>query len=339
MDKLKIAVVGGGSIAQLAHLPNWIKMDDIDLVALCDVDKGKINSLTEKFNIPRWYFVLDEMLKKEKLDAIHICTPSLHHFPMAYLALSKGVNVLVEKPIALNSTDAQKLSDYAVRNNLTLMVGMHHRFRDDVQILRNFLAQDELGDIFYIKTGWLKKWGKGESTSWLAEKKSSGGGVLIDLGVQLIDLAFFITNFPRLKKVRLYDYYLNPNIDVEDAALAVLETANDQTITIEISWKMFLEKDTLYTHIFGKNGAAKLNPLRVHKEMHGNLVNVSPMHQDSQLDLFRRAYSKELKHFVRVLRGEKENMSSAQDALKVMKVIDALYLSAKRKEEVELNFD
>lgn len=336
MDKLKLAVVGGGSIAQLAHLPNWVKMDNVELVALCDVDKGKVNSLTSKFNIPSWYYVLDEMLKSEKLDALHICTPSLHHFPMAYLALSKGVNVLVEKPIALNSADAYKLNEYAVKNNLTLMVGMHHRFRDDVQILRNFLAQDELGDIFYIKTGWLKKWDKREATSWLSEKKSSGGGVLIDLGLQLMDLAFFITNFPKLKKVRLYDYQLNPNIDVEDAALAVLETDKNQTITIEISWKMYLEKDTLYTHIFGKNGAAKLNPLRVHKEMHGNLVNVSPMHQDSNLDLFRRAYSKELKHFVRVVRGERENMSSAEDALKVMRVLDALYESAKRKEEVNI---
>lgn len=336
MDKLKLAMVGGGSIAQLAHLPNWSKIDGVELVALCDVDKGKVNLLTEKFNIARWYYVLDEMLKREKLDALHICTPSLHHFPMAYLALSKGVNVLVEKPVALNSKDAQTLNDYALKNNLTLMVGMHHRFRDDVQILRNFLAQDELGEIFYIKTGWLKKWGKGQTTSWLSEKKSSGGGVLIDLGVQLIDLAFFITNFPKLKKVRLYDYHLNPDIDVEDAALAVLETESGQTITIEISWKMYLEKDTLYTHVFGKNGAAKLNPLRVHKEMHGNLVNVSPMHQDSQFDLFRRAYSKELKHFVRVLRGERENVSSAADALSVMKVLDALYESAKRKEEVVL---
>lgn len=334
MDKLKVAVVGGGSIAQVAHLRNWSRISDVELVALCDVDKGKINSLTEKFNIPRWYFVLDEMLKREQLDALHICTPSLHHFPMAYLALSKGVNVLVEKPIALNSSDTKKLMDYAESKKLTLMVGMHNRFRDDVQILRNFLKQDELGDIFYIKTGWLKKWEKVGATGWFSEKKSSGGGVLIDLGVQLMDLALFITDFPELKKVRLYDYNLNPDFDVEDAALAVLETVHGQTITIEISWKMFIEKDTMYTHIFGKKGAAKLNPLRVYKEMHGNLINLSPMQQDIDVDQFKRAYSRELKHFVKVLRGNAENQSSPLDAYKVMKVLDALYESAKRGEEI-----
>ncbi len=337
MDKLKIAVVGAGSIAQVSHLPNWSKMEDIELVAICDVDKGKVNNLIEKFNIPRWYFVLDEMLRQEKLDALHICTPNLHHFPMAQLALSKGVNVLVEKPVALNSKDTKKLTDYATQNNLTLMIGMHNRFRDDVQILRNFLAQDELGDIFYIKTGWLKKWEKQRVSGWYSEKKSSGGGVLIDLGLQLLDLAFFVTNFPELKKVRLYDYHLDPELDVEDAALAVIETKSGQTITIEISWKMHLEKDTMYTHIFGKNGAAKLNPLRIHKEMHHNLVNVSPFHQTTKVDQFKKAYSRELKHFVKVLRGEKQSMSSGEDALRVMTILDALYESAKRGEEINID--
>jgi len=336
MEKLKIAMVGGGGIAQIAHLPNWANMDDVELVALCDVDQGKVGFLTEKFNIPRWYYVLDEMLKREKLDALHICTPSLHHFPMTHLALSKGVNVLVEKPIALNSDDAKTLDDIATKNNLTLMVGMHNRFRDDVSMLRNFLAQDELGDIFYIKTGWLKKWEKESANGWHSEKKSSGGGVLIDIGIQLLDLALYIVNFPRLKKVRLYDYNLNPDINVEDAALAVIETASGQTITIEVSWKMHLEKDTVYTNIFGKNGAAKLNPLRIHREMHGNLVNLSPLDQHSKIDQFKKAYSKELRHFVKVVRGEKENRSSANDALKVMKIIDALYESATRGEEVEI---
>lgn len=337
MDKLKIAVVGAGSIAQVAHLPNWAKMDDVELVSICDVDKGKVNNLTEKFNIPRWYFVLDEMLRREKLDALHVCTPSLHHFPMTQLALSKGVNVLVEKPIAFNAKDAHKLTDYATKNNLTLMVGMHNRFRDDVQILRNFLSQGELGEIFYIKAGWLKKWEKQPMSGWYSEKKSSGGGVLIDLGLQLMDLAFFITSFPKLKKVRLYDYHLNPEVDVEDAALAVIETESGQTITIEISWKMHLEKDTMYTHIFGKNGAAKLNPLRIHKEMHHNLVNVSPFNQTTKVDQFKKAYSRELKHFVRVLRGEEQNMSSGEDALRVMTILDALYESAKRGEEISIS--
>ncbi len=60
MEKLKIALVGSGAIAQIAHLPNWTKMEDVELVAVCDVDRGKAASITEKFNVPKWYSVLDE---------------------------------------------------------------------------------------------------------------------------------------------------------------------------------------------------------------------------------------------------------------------------------------
>jgi len=123
---------------------------------------------------------------------------------------------------------------------------------------------------------------------------------------------------------------------VEDAALAVIQTETGQSITIEISWKMYLEKDTIYTHIFGKNGSAKLNPLRIHKEMHGNLVNLSPYHQHSEIDQFKKSYSRELKHFISVLKGESENMSSAQDAYFVMRILKALYESARRGEEIEI---
>jgi len=243
---------------------------------------------------------------------------------------------LVEKPIALSSTDAKKLKELADKNKCTLMVGMHNRFRDDVQILRNFIKQGELGEIFYVKSGWLQRWEKW-NTSWRSEAKSSGGGVLIDLGLQLIDLAFYITNFPKLKKVRLHNYNLNPNHDVEDAALAVIETEGGQTITIEVSWNMHLEKDTLYTNIFGKEGSAKLDPLRIHKEMHGSLVNVSPMQQNTKDDVFKRAYRKELKHFVRVIKGEEENNSSCDDAIKILTILEALYESAKRGEEISLS--
>ncbi len=336
MEKLKVAVVGTGSIAQIVHIPLLKKLENVELVAICDVDQGKVSFLTQKFNIPRWYYLIDEMISNEKLDAIHICTPSLYHYPMAYLALSNGVNVFIEKPVALNHRDALKLSKLAEEKKLTLMVGMHNRFRDDVKILKDFLNNSELGDIFYIKTGWLKKWTRNIVPGWHAKKSFAGGGVLIDIGIQLIDLAMFLLNLPKIKKVRLFDYRLNPEINVEDAALAVIETESRISITIEVSWRMHLERDTIYTHIFGKQGSAYLNPLRINKELHGNLVNVTPMLVEQNIDQFKKAYENELVHFVDVINGDAKNMSSAGDAVYVMQILDALYESAKTGAEISL---
>lgn len=338
MKKIKVAVVGVGSIAQIVHLPLLKKMENIELVAVCDIDTAKITSIVDKFDIPRWYYVLDEMLKNEPLDAVFICTTSHHHYAMAYLCLNNGKHLFVEKPLALNYNDARKLAELADRKKLTIMVGMQNRFRDDVLTVNDFIKNDELGDIYYIKTGWLKKWSRSFTQGWMSKKDYSGGGVLIDLGSQLIDLALYLTALPKIKSVRMYDFTLSPGLDVEDAALAVIETQTGLTITIEVSWRMHLENDMIYTHIFGKKGSAYLNPLRIHKEMHGNLVNVTPMMtgQASRTDRYKQAYENELNHFVRVLEGREENRSSAADAAYVIRVLEALYESAHSGKEVRL---
>lgn len=338
MEKMKVAVAGVGHIAQVAHLPVLTKMEDVEVVAICDIDRSKVGRITEKFKIPKWYYIIDEMLKREKLDAIHICTPNVYHYPMSYLALNHGVNVLVEKPMALSSKEAEKLTHMAHEKNLTLMVGMDNRFRKDAMTLRKFIMNDELGEVFYIKAGWIRKWQRMDQQGWHGKKQSAGGGAFMDLGVQLLDLALFLTGLPKIKGVRLYDYSHNPEMDVEDGALAVIQTETGMTITIEVSWSMPLERDMIYTNIFGKNGAAFLNPLRINKELHGNLVNVNPLGPESTHPQFKRSYEKEISHFIETIRGETENISPAEDAVVVTKIVDALYQSARENREVAIDY-
>ena len=337
MDPLKIAVIGTGNIAQIVHLPVLKKIEGISLNAICDIDDTKITPLLEKYKIPNGYRQADRLFKTEKLDAVHICTVNHYHYPMAYMALMNDVNVFMENPIALNAADAQKLDALARERNLQVMIGMQNRFRNDVMILREFIEKDELGDIFYIKSGWLKKYTREPFTKWKTNRKKAGGGVILDLGSQLIDLAMFLLGMPKIKSVRLYDYRINPDLNVEDAALAVIETAGGASMTIEVSWKMHLEKDMIYTHIFGKNGAAYLNPLRINKELHGNLVNVTPYTTENSAARFKKAYENEIHHFINVLRGKEENLSSSADAVRIMRIIDALYESARLKQQVDLN--
>lgn len=336
MDKLKVALVGAGSIAQIVHLPILQSIEDVEIVAICDVDEAKITPLLDKFGIPHGYAQVDNLVQKEKLDAVHICTTNHYHYPMAYLALRNNIHVFVEKPIALNAKDAQKLDQLARKNKLEVMVGMQNRFRDDVRVLKEFIAKGELGDIYYIKSGWLKRWTRNPVSSWQTKKDQSGGGVLLDLGSQLIDLALFLTGMPKIKSVRLYDYTINPEMEVEDSALAVIQTERGATITIEISWRMHIEKEMLYTNIFGSKGAAYLDPLRINAEMHGNLVNVTPFTSVNSAERFTESYRNEIQHFIKVIRGEETNQSSSADAVRLMRIIDALYESALTKQQVEL---
>lgn len=336
MANLKVAVVGAGSISQIVHLPVLKKLEDVEIVAICDKDKSKVNVLSEKFDIPNWYFTIEDLFKNEDLDAVHICTTSLYHFPMSYLALKKGVNVLVEKPIAFNAEDAGKIQVIAEEKKRVAMVGMHNRFRDDVKTLHEFIKNDELGDIYYIKAGWLKSWSKNAVQPWVKKRNYAGGGVLLDIGSQLIDLALFLLGLPKIRSVRMYDYTIDPKAEVEEAALAVIETEAHTSITIEISWRMHMENDMIYTNLFGKKGSAYLNPLRIHKELHGNLVNVTPILAEKTPDRYKKAYETEINHFYKVIRKQEENLSSAKDAVYVMHILDALYQSAIEKKEIYL---
>ena len=97
-----------------------------------------------------------------------------------------------------------------------------------------------------------------------------------------------------------------------------------------------MENDMIYTHLFGKKGSAYLNPLRIQKELHGNLVNVTPMLAEKTPDRYKKAYEAEIKHFYNVIRKQEKNLSSANDAVYVMRILDALYQSADEKKEIYL---
>ncbi len=336
MDKLRVAIVGVGKIAQIAHLPALKCMDNVEVVAVCDVDEKKMAPIISKFKIPRWYNVFDEMLEKEEIEALHICTTNHYHFPMTLMALKKGIHVFVEKPLGLNAQEAQRIAELAKKQNCHVVVGMQNRFRDDVQMLKNFLANNELGELFYLKAGWLKKWTRETPLTWQTKKQYSGGGVMIDLGIQLLDMALYLLDMPRIRNVRMFGYQLKPAMAVEDSALAVLETTQGVSITIEVSWNLHLDHDVQYQHLFGKKGSAYLNPLRIQKELHGNLVTVTPIAAESSRDRYLKAYQKEIQHFVDVILNKEKNLSPPEDAVQVMTVLDALYRSLEQQTEISL---
>jgi len=336
MSKLKIALAGVGGISQIVRIPTLKKMEDVELVAICDLDEAKVSFIADKYDIPSVYFDFQNLLKKEELDGVFICTPNNFHFPMALASIDKGIPTLVEKPIALNSDQTMRLYEKSKIKNTILVVGMNYRFRDDAMILKEFMQKGEIGEPFYVKTGWLRHWSRPKLQNWLTDSKISGGGVLMDMGIQLIDLSLWLLGNPKVKNVLAHSYNLFMEGDVEDSALAVIETINNEAITVEVSWRMHLEKDLNYAHVFGKEGSAFMNPLRLYKELHGNLVNVTPVDFESNVDVFKKSFSKEMRNFINVLKGEEEPVTPIEDGVYLMKILDAIYLSAKNGQQIDL---
>jgi predicted dehydrogenase len=336
MSKLKIALAGVGGISQIVRIPTLKKMEDVELVAICDLDEAKVSFIADKYDIPHAYFDFQNLLKKEELDGIFICTPNNFHYPMALASIDKGIPTLVERPVALNSDQAGRLLEKSKQKDTRLVVGMNYRFRDDAMILKEFMRKGEIGKPFYVKTGWLRHWSRPNLQHWLTDSKISGGGVIMDMGIQLIDLSLWLLGTPKVKSFRAYRYNLFMEGDVEDSALAVLQTENDEAITVEVSWKIHLEKDMNYTHVFGKEGSAFMNPLRLYKELHGKLVNVTPVDIESNVDVFKKSFHHEMRNFINVIKGEEEPVTPIEDGVYIMKIIDAIYQSAENGQQVDL---
>jgi predicted dehydrogenase len=336
MKKVRVALVGVGGISQIVRIPTIKKIEDAELVALCDIDEAKVSFIADKYDVSHVYYDIQNLLRSEKIDCVFICTPNNMHYPMALAALENGIPALVEKPVALNYEQTERLAKKSHELKTPLIIGMNNRFREDAVVLKEFMEKDELGDPFYLKCGWQRRWGKMQNQAWLHDVRISGGGVMMDMGISLIDLALWLLGKPKIKNVHSFIYNIFSESKAEDSALAVIETQNGTVVTIEVAWRLHIEKDINYMHVFGRHGAAFMNPLRINKEMHGKLVNVTPVDSDPALDPFKTAFEKEIMHFIRVIQGKAEPVTTIDDGLYIMEIMDAIYMSARQGKQIDL---
>jgi predicted dehydrogenase len=331
---LRLGLVGVGAAAQIAHIPALKRTEGLELGALCDRDPEKAARVAQKFQIPRVHSRFDDMLADEEIDAIDICTPNFLHAPMATAALEAGKHVLCERPLARSAEEAAGMVKAAKKADRVLMCAVQHRFRPDAQLLRTFVEKGDLGEIFLAKAGWLRQRTEWDSDEWRRQKRESGGGVVLDLGFQMLDLALWTLGGPRVDSVTA-SVHRSRKGEVEDSATAFFRLATGATLTVELTWGLLMEKDFAYLNLFGSGGAALLNPLRIHKGMHGTLVNVTPTMETSR-NQYKHSIEAQIAHFGDALRRNIKPMGHAEEILPVMELMDAVYRSAEQGKEVRL---
>ncbi len=331
---IRVGLVGVGAAAQIIHIPTLKKTEGIELIALCDRDPEKASRVAQKFQIPHSTGRLEELLDLDGLDAVDICTPNFLHSPMALAALEAGKHVFCERPLARSADEAAAMAKAAKKSDRVLMCAVSHRFRPDAQLLRTFVAKGDLGEIFFAKAGWLRRKTDWDSDEWRRQKRESGGGVVLDLGFQMLDQSLWIMGSPKVLSVTA-SVHRSSKGEVEDSATAFLRLENGATLTLELTWGLLMEKDFAYVNLFGSGGAALLNPLRIHKGMHGSLVNVTPS-LEAQRHQYRQSVDAQIVHFADVLRKGVKPIGAADEIVPVMELLDAIYRSADQGKEVRL---
>lgn len=338
MDKIKVGLIGTGLISQVTHLPILSKLDNAELVALCDVELAKTKLLAEKYKIKHAFKDYNDLLALPNLDAVIVATPTNTHRDIALACAQAKKDCLVEKPLARTAKEAKEIVDAATKAGIKLMVGMNQRFRPDAMVMKSFIEAGEIGNVFFIKAGWLRR--NPVDAQWKTSKDLSGGGVFLDLGIMVLDLALWLLNFPKAKSVSAVNFEKTIKTDnspaVEDFSSVLIRLQTGQAITIDTSWNFEVDNDLLFCNAYGDGGFARVYPLRFNKKVQQNLANVTPERIGTLEDIYRRSYQNELRHFLGAVAGLFPMSSTGQEAYERMRIVDGIYKSAKHKKEVAL---
>jgi predicted dehydrogenase len=243
--------------------------------------------------------------------------------------------VLVEKPLALTPESVERVIAAAERTGRTLMVAMNNRYRPDTAALRPFAQNGELGDVFLTRGAWLNRKMRVVRPTWRHRRATAGGGAMMDLGVQTLDLCLWMLGFPEAASVMTQMHYPD-GMEVEDTAGIIVRMKNGAGISLTVSWSLVAERDRHYMRMLGTRGSGAISPLAVFKEIEtGQMIDVTPNVSLGRENLYTASYRQELTHFIRVATGESDE-PLPREQVQIMRIVEAAYRSFTEKREVEL---
>ncbi len=334
-SNIRVGVVGAGAIAQIAHLPVLRKLKGVQVVGICDNDGPKARALAARFETGAAYDDIEELLQLAKVDAVVICTPNHLHEAHAVSALASGAHVLVERPLALSAAGAARVVKAAERYQRTLLVAMNSRFRSDVQAVRRFLKGGELGALSTIRCGWQVFRQAHHTLGWRSRRAESGGGVMVDLALPMLDLSLWLAGNPEVERVSAYLDRSAGGKQVDEIGAAHLFCKGGLSIFCDVSWRYVGEGERTWLDIQGDKGSASISPLRIFKELHGAPVDVTPTGAAGRENPFSASYRSEWAYFLAGVRREIQ-VTPPDDQLQLHKVLEAIYRSADEQHDVRL---
>ncbi len=348
---INIGIIGCGNISNV-HMKSYLNNNDVKVIAVCDINEKRAKEYSKEYNIPNFYNNHRDLLNNKDIDAVSVCTWNNSHAEITIDALNAKKHVLCEKPLAMNTKEAIAMEKASKDNNKLLMVGFVRRFGRNATILKDFAEKGFLGEIYYAKTGCLRR--NGNPTGWFSDISKSGGGPLIDLGVHMIDLCRYIMGKPvAVKAFGVTNNLLGPRLDVkmvdryspvdkgtlsnvEDFAKAMVTFENGAVLSIETSFSMHIKEDYLFCELYGTKAGAKIEPeFEIISNIDGYNVDITPNYSKEK-NFFQDIFQQEINHFIDCISNNTTCINPVKDGVDLMKILDAIYKSAKTKCEVKI---
>lgn len=271
---LRIAITGTGAIADL-HAQELDAIRGVELCACCDVSNSKARDFALRHKIKNLYLNIEDMLQREKPDAIIIAVPPYAQLKACLIAIEHKVHILCERPLTNNSRDAAKLARLANEAELVNIVSYETRGIPEVHKAANLVKAGRLGKIMHIEASYLQSWlsthtlgnwKTSESLLWRMTQKFGGHGVIDDLGLTLLDCVAFIAGEINTIDVskrsfrkdvpgnRLGDTQLNAS----DSAVIMAEMKDGALGSFHLSRWATGEINSLRLRVYGDKGGLSL---------------------------------------------------------------------------------
>ncbi len=352
MSKIKIGVIGVGGISD-SHIGAYLKNPDCELCAFCDIDKKLLEEKAEKYGVKEIYTDYNEMLAKADIDAVSVCTWNSEHAPATIAALKAKKHVLCEKPMSIDAESAKEMKKVAEENGKLLQIGFVRRHGNDAAVIKDFIDDGYFGEIYYGKATYIRR--NGNPGGWFGDKDRSGGGPLIDLGVHVIDLMRYLTGNPKAVSVygatfmKLKDrsnlktpkgYYSashseNDICNVEDLATALIRFDNGFVLSVETSFSLNTKEDQGRIELFGTKGGVKLEPQAEFYSEQNGYMTTTKLEAQTAFE-FNASFEAEINHFLKCIKEGAKCIAPAEDGVEMMKILEAVYESARTGHEVIL---
>ncbi len=343
-DTTRVGIIGAGWPGE-AHAKGYQAAGGFKLAAVADLIPQRRKNLMATFGIAREYSDANDLLADKDVDAVSICLPNHLHAPVTIAALKAGKHVLCEKPPALSVREAIQMDKAATKAGKILLYGFQRRFGGSEQAARQTIAKGFAGDVYHVRSTWMRTRAIPAGTGWFTEKSKSGGGALIDIGIHMLDLGWHLLGEPKPASVygftsRRFSDLLPQDkpFDVEDAAFALIRFEGGKSLELAASWAINqpANQNGTVCRAYGSQGA-----LEVYTPQGAVLYRHFDSKGESKTTLLKPPktthHAALMRHFRECIHGKSTPLTGGPQGIMLMEIVEAIYRSNELGKSVNLS--
>lgn len=339
-EPVRVGIVGCGWPGQ-RHAEAFTVTGTGLVTAFADVDPASRAALAQLYPGARGFSSAEELVADADVEAVVVALPTFLHRPVVIAALDAGKHVLCEKPPALHAEEVVAMMDAARRTGRVLAFGLQRRALPSVTAARALIERDELGTLYHGRAVWTRAWGAPAGAGgWHRDLARAGGGPLIDLGVHVLDLAWWLMGRPAVRSVTgiTHNRSFDPEL-VEDAAFGMVRLSDGGAIEVETSWIAHRGGDDLRIEIAGTRASlvVEQQALTMVRADAGGSQLVKPTIPNGWPEALLNAFADQAANFAAAIRDGAAPLTPPGDALLIMRLIDGLYRSAREGREIPID--